>query len=78
MAGRFPLEAARPGGWIVKLTCCGRDDGTWAMPTWAEADKFREDYLSGPGVGDWRKPWAGGHIRSAIIVAGFEPEEVAS
>ena len=34
----------RPGGWILHLTCCGRDDGTWSMPTWEEADKFREDY----------------------------------
>jgi len=33
----------RPGGWILHLTCCGRDDGTWSMPTWEEADKFRED-----------------------------------
>jgi len=54
----------RPGGWILHLTCCGRDDGTWSMPTWEEADKFREDYLN-----------AGGHKRSAIIVAGFEPED---
>lgn len=61
----LPLETARPGGWILHLTCCGYDDGTWSMPTWEEADKFREDYLN-----------AAGHKRSAIIVAGFEPDDL--
>lgn len=64
--GPQPLDAMRPGGWIVRLTCCGRDDGTWARPTWEEADQFREDYLNAPG-----------HDRSAIIVAGFESDEPA-
>jgi len=57
-----PLDDAQPGGWIIRLTCCGRDDGTWAAPTWEKADEFRESYLD-----------AHGHDRSAIIVAGFEP-----
>ena len=59
-----PLDETQPGGWILQLTCCGRDDGTWSMPTWEEADKFREDYLN-----------AGGHKRSAIIIVGFGPED---
>ena len=62
-----PLGDAGPGGWIVRLTCCGRDDGTWAMPTWEKADEFRESYLN-----------AGGHDRSAIIAVGFEPDELAA
>lgn len=55
-----PLDGTQPGGWIVQLTCCGRDDGTYATATWAAADEFREQYLN-----------AGGHKRSAIIVLGF-------
>jgi hypothetical protein len=47
-------------GWIVQLTCCGRDNGTFGAATWEEADQFREDYL------------ASTHDRSAIIVAGYE------
>jgi hypothetical protein len=46
----------------VQLTCCGRDDGLPTFEMWADADSFRESYLSGAGVDD------GGHARSAIIV----------
>jgi hypothetical protein len=51
----------KPGGWILQLTCCGRDDGTVGRRTWQEADELRESYVA-----------ADGHERSAIIVAGFE------
>ena len=58
-------------GWIVQLTCCGRDNGTFGAATWALADEFRESYLSGPGVSHWAAPSVmAGHRRSAIIVAG--------
>lgn len=59
--------------WVVKLTCCGRDNGEFRALTWQEADEFREAYLSGPGVaGPGRSPLAlmEGHDRSAVIVAG--------
>jgi hypothetical protein len=36
------ITEAKPGGWIIQLTCCGRDAGTWAMPAWQQADEFRE------------------------------------
>jgi hypothetical protein len=48
-------------GWLVQLTCCGRDNGTYGTRTWQEADDFREIYLSAPG-----------HDRSAIIVTGSD------
>jgi hypothetical protein len=54
---------------IVRLTCCGRDDGKHGPCSWAEADAFRESYLSGPGVKDPEHPGRGGHERSAIIEA---------
>jgi hypothetical protein len=63
-------------GWIVQLTCCGRDNGTYGARTWEEADQFRESYLSGAGVaGPGRSVHAlmMGHDRSAIIAAGSEP-----
>lgn len=66
------------GGWIVQLTCCGRDNGTYGAATWKEADDFRTSYLSGAGVaGPGRSPEAlrEGHDRSAIIVAGYEDED---
>lgn len=44
---------------VVALTCCGSDYGTFECPTWSEADAFRESYLD-----------AVGHVRSAIIVSG--------
>lgn len=59
-----PLRAVRwrvVTVWLITLICCGRDDGTWWMPTWAEADKFREDYCK-----------AEGHDRAAIIVGEFD------
>lgn len=58
-----PLAAARPGGFILRLTCCGRDGGTVGRATWQEADELRESYLA-----------AEGHDRSAIIITGFAPE----
>lgn len=42
--------------WIVRLSCCGREDGSFTASSWAEADAFREHYLN-----------AEGHKRSAII-----------
>jgi hypothetical protein len=53
--------------WRVRLICCGRDDGDIFRDTWDEADEFRQSYTSGTGVGDWRKPWEGGHQRAGII-----------
>jgi hypothetical protein len=47
---------------VVMLSCCGRDDGQYGPVPWADADAFRESYLSGIGVG------SDGHKRSAIIV----------
>jgi hypothetical protein len=49
------------GPWVVALSCCGRDQGTQRCPTWQAADEFRESYVD-----------AGGHDRSAIIIAGPE------
>ncbi len=55
----FPKFYAEPEHvFIVKLTCCGRDDGTYGPVSWSEADAFRESYLN-----------AEGHDRSAIIEA---------
>lgn len=42
---------------IVMLTCCGRENGTYGPVSWDEADAFRESYLNAPG-----------HDRSAILV----------
>lgn len=50
-----------PVAWLIKLICCGRDDGVWWMPTWDEADKFREDYCR-----------AEGHDRAAILVGAVD------
>lgn len=50
--------------YLVRLTCCGRDDGTHGPVSYEEAEAFREAYLSGVGVGE-----PGGHQRSAIIEA---------
>lgn len=58
--------APAEGGFIVKTTCCGRDDDVHRFDTWLEADRFREGYLSGPGV---HPDSPGGHVRSAIITA---------
>lgn len=62
---RRDLSEVQPGGWILRLTCCGRDSGTYAAATWKEADEFREQYLD-----------AGGHKRSAIIILGFGPGDL--
>jgi hypothetical protein len=59
-------------GWILALTCCGRDDGTWSMPTWEAADKFREDYLAAGKPPGRSSTLMGGHWRSAIIVLGWD------
>jgi hypothetical protein len=42
---------------VVKLTCCGRDDGEFRAATWEEADAFRTSYLA-----------AMEHSRRAIVV----------
>ena len=54
---------------IVRLICCGRNDGRYLAEDWQAADKFREGYISGPGVYDPEHPERGGHQRSAIIEA---------
>lgn len=59
-----PLDQAKPGGFILQLTCCGRDAGTVGRATWQEADDLRESYVAAPD-----------HDRSAIIIAGYTPEE---
>lgn len=54
---------------MLKLTCCGREADPPSRPmTWAEADAFRESYVSGPGVTSPERPRENGHVRSAIIV----------
>ena len=57
--------------WIVRLTCCGRDDGTYTRATtYEEAASFRESYTSGAGVhpnGYSAPEHASGHRRSAVI-----------
>lgn len=62
--------SAKAGLFTVRMTCCGRDDGSATFDTWDEADAFREGYLSGPGVGPPTETRYGvtGHSRSAIIV----------
>ncbi len=62
-----------PPLFLVRLTCCGRDAGTFGPTTWESADAMREGYLSGPGVRDRSDPNSTGHDRSAIIVAAEEP-----
>ena len=52
---------------IVRLTCCGWDDGQYGPVEWADADAFRTAYLSGPGVLDSEHAAPGGHERAAII-----------
>ena len=49
---------------VVRLTCCERDDGSWGPNTWKRCDEFRDSYLNGEGVSS-----PGGHRRSAIIEA---------
>lgn len=68
----YTLELVGPKSWLVTLTCCGRADGVYAAATNEEAQRFREAYLSGPGVkgghvGDT------GHDRSAVITSGLDP-----
>lgn len=62
-----PQPKKRTRVFRVRLTCCGRDDGTTCPMSWRDADRFREAYLSGPGVD------REGHKRSAVIVAAVEP-----
>jgi hypothetical protein len=51
-------------GWLVMLTCCGRDNGVQWCPTWDTADAFRDSYVD-----------AGGHKRTAIIKRGSKDEQ---
>lgn len=57
--------------YIVKLICCGRDDGTYEADTWEEADKFRESYTSGEAVAKhgYSDSEHNGHKRVGIITA---------
>lgn len=45
------------GPWLVRLVCCGREDGTERFETWEAANAFRESYTH-PDTG---------HDRAAII-----------
>ena len=54
-----------PDQFVVRLTCCGKDNGRYGPVPWNDADLFREAYLSGIGVMDPAR--RGGHDRSAII-----------
>lgn len=45
------------GPWVLRLVCCGYDDGIERYATWDEADMFRQTYVTGPG----------GHDRAAIL-----------
>lgn len=70
--GRFMDSAAPTTGageelFVVRLICCGRDDGTYGPVPWKEADAFRESYMAGHGVGN------GGHRRSAVIERSAAP-----
>lgn len=42
--------------WILRLICCGREDGVQVFTDWNEADAFRESYCD-----------ADGHDRQGII-----------
>ena len=59
--------------WVVRLTCCGHDEGVYTRAsTWEEADAFREAYTSGAGVhpnGYSAPEHSPGHKRSAVIEA---------
>lgn len=54
-------DTNQPDLFIVRLICCGRDDGVFGPVPWEQADEFRESYCSGLGVGP------GGHDRAGII-----------
>lgn len=43
--------------WMVRLICCGHNDGAQVLATWQEADDFREQYVASNG----------GHERSGIV-----------
>lgn len=67
---RTPVRLTEDAPWLVTLTCCGRSNGVVQMPSWDEADKFREAYISGPGVakhGYSSDPNDVGHRRSAVV-----------
>ena len=50
-------EGGVPGGqWVLRLICCGHDDGRWRCATWEEADAIRNSYVS-----------VKGHDRNAIL-----------
>ena len=56
--------------WIVRLICCGRDDGEERFATWEEADRFRESYTDKVGVaphGYSADESESGHRRAGII-----------
>ena len=52
--------------WVLHLICCERDDGLQYCDTWDEADRFRRDYMSGPGISTTGRI-GDGHVRSAIL-----------
>lgn len=50
------IDPTRTEPWTLTLTCCGHADGYEYCQTYAEADRFRYDYLN-----------AKGHERSAVV-----------
>jgi len=62
--------------WIVRTTCCEREDTPYVAASWAEADAFRESYTSGPGVDPHGYSGDGqhGHQRSGVITFDPAPE----
>jgi len=56
--------------WLLKLICCGRDDGEEQFATWEEADRFREASTSGEGIAEHgysAQADEPGHRRAAIL-----------
>lgn len=72
-AAQGSAPAVMPEGhverWIVRLSCCGRDDGVEVFDTWKEANAFRESYVSGQGKDPHGYSGTGitGHQRAGII-----------
>ena len=57
----------------VDMICCGRDHGSFAAPTWAEADEFRERWCTYLPVDAFLHDQEGGHERRAVIRYAWEP-----
>lgn len=56
--------------WKALAICCGYREGEYEFATWAEADAFRESYISGPAVhpnGYSAGKYDPGHKRAVVI-----------